>query len=206
MPELAARPFKLFLTLIILTVAFLFLWRIGNIVRLVVIAALLAYVLDPIVGSLESRGINRGMSTTIVLVLIMIFYSHWTSWTFVWSGNILWLPVFMLLAMITALGAGLWLSALNVQYRDIRYVVPFVIQIGMFASPVLIPSDRIPEQWQMLYGLYPIVGAINGFRWALGGATLPWSFLTGSVPVAVLLLISGLIYFRRMEKVFADVV
>jgi len=121
--------------------------------------------------------------------------------------NLLWLPLFMLLALITALGAGLWLSALNVKFRDVKYVVPFLTQLWMFLTPIAYPSTMLPEPWRTLYGLNPMAGVIEGFRWALLGTQMtvgPMIFL--SAVAAVILLITGAIYFRRMEKTFADVV
>jgi lipopolysaccharide transport system permease protein len=137
----------------------------------------------------------------VVLIGMMLFYGIVPTW------QIVWLPFFLLLAMVTALGSGLWLSAMNVQYRDIRYTIPFITQFWMFASPVVYPSSLIPEQWQPLYGLNPMAGVIEGFRWALlGTETAPGPMLIVSVFVALVLLVSGALYFRRMEKTFADVV
>jgi lipopolysaccharide transport system permease protein len=122
--------------------------------------------------------------------------------------NVLWLPLFLLLAFITALGVGLWLSAMNVEYRDIRYMVPFVIQIWMFISPVAYPSSLIKNSLlRLIYGLNPMVGVLEGFRWALlGSAYAPGPMLWVSVAVSVVLLVTGAFYFRRMERNFADVV
>jgi len=120
---------------------------------------------------------------------------------------ILLLPVFLLLAVLTALGVGLWLSALNAIYRDVRYVLPFLIQFWMFASPVAYPSSLVPERWHWLYGLNPMAGAIEGFRWALTGRGAPPSLLLGASSVAVLLLVAGgIAYFQKMEGTIADVV
>jgi lipopolysaccharide transport system permease protein len=137
----------------------------------------------------------------VVLLGMMVFYGIAPTW------NALWLPAFLLLALVTALGVGLWLSAMNVQYRDIRYAVPFLVQFWMFASPVTYSSSIIPEQWRVLYGLNPMAGVIEGFRWALLGTdTTPGPIVAASAAAAVLLLVSGAFYFRRMEKTFADVV
>jgi lipopolysaccharide transport system permease protein len=119
---------------------------------------------------------------------------------------ILLLPLFVLLALVTALGVGLWLSALNVQYRDVRYIVPFLIQFWMFATPVAYPSSLLGEPWRTLYGLNPMAGVVEGFRWALLGTPPPGRLILLSAAVALLLLISGALYFRRMEQTFADVV
>jgi lipopolysaccharide transport system permease protein len=137
----------------------------------------------------------------VVLMGMMLFYGIAPTW------QIVWLPFFLLLALITSLGAGLWLSAMNVQYRDIRYTIPFITQFWMFASPVVYPSSLIPEQWRPLYGLNPMAGVIEGFRWALlGTETAPGPMIIVSVFVSLVLLVSGAFYFRRMEKTFADVV
>ena len=137
----------------------------------------------------------------VVLLGMMVYYHITPTW------NVLWLPAFLLLALVTALGVGLWLSAMNVKYRDIRYAVPFVVQFWMFASPVTYSSSIVPAQWRVLYGLNPMAGVIEGFRWALlGTATTPGPIVAASAAAAVLLLVSGAFYFRRMEKTFADVV
>jgi lipopolysaccharide transport system permease protein len=121
--------------------------------------------------------------------------------------QVLALPGLVLLAMLTALGAGLWLSALNVQYRDVRYTLSFLIQIWLFATPVVYPSSIVPEKWRPLYGLNPMAGVVEGFRWALlGKAEPPGALLAVSVVVVILMLVGGLFYFRRMEQQFADVV
>lgn len=120
---------------------------------------------------------------------------------------ILWLPAFLVLALVTALGVGLWMSAMNVQYRDIRYVLPFLTQFWMFASPVAYPSSMLPRPWHTLYGFNPMAGVLDGFRWAmLGRGGEPGPMLAVSTFVAVTLLVTGAFYFRRMEKTFADLV
>jgi lipopolysaccharide transport system permease protein len=134
-----------------------------------------------------------------VLVLLMMFYGMG------FSLKLLWLPLLVLQVMITALAVSLWLSALNVEYRDVRYIVPFVTQFWLFATPVAYPSSLLSEPWRTVYGLNPMVGVIEGFRWAL--------LQTGSAPglmaaisglVSVILLIGGAYYFRRLERTFAD--
>lgn len=122
--------------------------------------------------------------------------------------NALWLPLFFLLAMVTALGAGLWLSAMNVQFRDVHYTVPFLTQFWMFMTPIAYPSSLIETPLlRTLYGLNPMTGVVEGFRWALLGTdTQPGLTIIASSAVAVILLVSGAFYFRRMEKTFADVV
>jgi lipopolysaccharide transport system permease protein len=116
------------------------------------------------------------------------------------------LPFFLLLAVATALAVGLWLSALNVQYRDVRYTIPFLTQFWLFATPIAYPSSLVPEQWRAWYGLNPMAGVVEGFRWALLGKEPPGPMLAVSIVVVALLLVGGLYYFRRMEKSFADVV
>lgn len=117
------------------------------------------------------------------------------------------LPFFLLLAIGTALGVGLWLSALNVQYRDVRFTIPFLTQFWLFATPIAYPSSLIPEKWRALYGLNPMAGVVEGFRWALlGKEEGPGLLLVVSGIVVVAMLVGGLYYFRRMEKTFADVV
>ena len=116
-------------------------------------------------------------------------------------------PGFVLMAMAGAVGVGLWLSALNVEYRDVRYTIPFISQFWFFMSPVAYPSSLVPEKWRLLYGVNPMTGVVEGFRWALLGQTAaPGGWMFVSVLVTLALLIGGLYYFRRMEKTFADVV
>jgi len=123
------------------------------------------------------------------------------------SAAILWLPVFLLLALLTAFGVGLWLSALNAIYRDVRYVVPFLVQFWMFASPVAYPSSLVPGKWRWLYGLNPMAGVIEGFRWSLSGhGEPPGRLILVSSGVVLLVLLSGVAYFQKMETTIADVV
>jgi lipopolysaccharide transport system permease protein len=120
--------------------------------------------------------------------------------------NALWLPAFLLLALITSLGVGFWLSALNVQFRDVRYTLPFLTQVWLFSTQIAYPSNLIPEQWRPFYGLNPMAGVVDGFRWALLGTdTQPGLMIGVSILVAVAIFVGGLFYFRRMEKTFADV-
>jgi lipopolysaccharide transport system permease protein len=121
--------------------------------------------------------------------------------------NIIWTPLLLLLALVTSLGVGLWLSALNVKYRDVRYVVPFLIQVWLFSTPVAYPSSLLSEPWRTVYALNPMVGVVEGFRWALLGTnTAPGLMVLASAAAAVLILITGALYFRYMERTFADVV
>ena len=137
-----------------------------------------------------------------VLLLGMMFY-----YGIVPGWQMLALPGLVLLAVLGALGVGLWLSALNVQYRDVRYTIGFLVQFWMFATPVAYPSSIVPEKWRVLYGLNPMVGIVDGFRWALlGKPESPGVALLISVIVVLMLLAGGLYYFRRMEQQFADIV
>lgn len=121
--------------------------------------------------------------------------------------NVVWLPFLLVLGISTALGVGLWLSALNVQFRDVRYVIPFLTQFWLFATPIAYPSSLLPEPWRTVYGLNPMVGVVEGFRWALlGTQTAPGLTVAISAVVSLTLLTSGFFYFKRMEKTFADTV
>ncbi len=136
-----------------------------------------------------------------VLLLMMLYYG------IVPTLNVLWLPLFFLLALITSLGVSLWLSTMNVQFRDVRYTVPFITQFWLFATPIAYPSSLLSEPWRTLYGLNPMAGVVEGFRWALlGTGTTSGPIIFVSSAVALILLVSGAYYFRRMEKTFADVV
>jgi lipopolysaccharide transport system permease protein len=137
----------------------------------------------------------------LVLLGMMAFYGIAP------TVNVVWLPLLLLLALVTSLGAGLWLTAMNVQFRDVRYAVPFLVNAWMFATPIAYPSSLLDEPWRTLYGVNPMAGVVEGFRWALLATdTQPGSMILVSAVVAVGLLISGAYYFRRMEKTFADVV
>jgi lipopolysaccharide transport system permease protein len=125
---------------------------------------------------------------------------------FVPTFAIVLLPLFILLALATSLAIGLWLSALNVKYRDFQYTLPFIIQLWLYASPIVYPSSIIPAQYRLLYGLNPMAGVIEGFRWALLGTNPPEAMILVSVGVVVVLLVGGLFYFKRTEQYFADLV
>lgn len=121
--------------------------------------------------------------------------------------NVIWLPFLLFLAFVSALGVGMWFSALNVQFRDVRYVLPFLTQFWMFATPIVYPSSLLPEPWRTVYGLNPMVGVVEGFRWALlGTQTAPGPIVIVSSLASIAILIGGAFYFRRMEKTFADLV
>ena len=138
----------------------------------------------------------------IILVGLMIWYG------FAPNLRMLTLPLFIFVAFAAAMGAGLWIAALNVKYRDFRIIVPFVVQFGLYVSPVGFSSNIVPEQWRLLYSLNPMVGVIDGFRWAiLGGDTrLYWPGFLLSLSLVLVILVTGIVYFRKTEKTFADVI
>jgi lipopolysaccharide transport system permease protein len=137
----------------------------------------------------------------VVLLAMMLYFN------IVPTLAIVWLPLLLLLGLVTSLGVGMWLTAMNVQFRDIRYVMPFIVQAWMFATPIAYPSSLLDEPWRTVYALNPMVGVVEGFRWALLGVdTQPGPMILVSSVVAIGLLVSGAFYFRRMEKSFADVV
>ncbi|AFY74970.1 ABC-type polysaccharide/polyol phosphate export systems, permease component [Synechococcus sp. PCC 7502] len=142
------------------------------------------------------------MISGMILLALMAWYNFVPSW------QILTLPLFILIACAASMGAGLWLASLNVQYRDFRFIVPFIVQFGLYISPVGFSSKIVPENWRFIYSLNPMVGVIDGFRWAVLGGNfqiyLP-SFLI-SIVIVILLLVSGIWYFRKMERTFADVI
>jgi lipopolysaccharide transport system permease protein len=141
----------------------------------------------------------------IMLVLMagmMLWYGFAPDW------RLLALPLFVALAFAAAFGAGLWLCALNVKYRDFRFIVPFIVQFGLYVSPVGFSSAVVPERWRLLYALNPMVGVIEGFRWSLlrGQSPLDGASLTAAVLITAMLCATGVRYFRQMEKTFADVI
>lgn len=153
------------------------------------------------IASVMSGLVDFAISFVVLLVIMAVY--HVTPA----AGAVLWLPLFTLLAVLTALGVGLWLSALNAMYRDVRYVVPFLVQFWLFASPVAYPSSLVPGKWRWLYGLNPMAGVIEGFRWSLTGHGDPPSILVAASSLAVVLVVlSGLVYYHAVEGVIADVV
>lgn len=136
----------------------------------------------------------------VVLIGMMAWYGIWP------TAAVLTLPLYVLLAVAAALSVGLWLSAMSVRYRDVRYTIPFLMQFWLFLTPVAYPSSLVPEPWRMLYGLNPMAGVVEGFRWALLGGPAPGGLLYVSIAAVALLLVSGLVHFRRMESSFADVI
>lgn len=138
----------------------------------------------------------------VILVGLMFYYKVTPAWHLVWT-----LPLFLLLAIVTALGVALWLSAINVQYRDVNQALPFLTQFWLFATPVAYSASVISEKWQVVYSLNPMAGVVNGFRWALlGTGAGPDLSLWVSVAISILIFVSGLFYFRSMEKTFADTI
>lgn len=138
----------------------------------------------------------------VLMLVLMVWYGFLPDW------HIVFLPGFVVLAMLAALGPALIVTALNVKYRDFRYIIPFIMQFGLYVSPVGFSSTVIPDKWRLLYSLNPLVGAIDGFRWCLlgGGSTLYWPGLSLSVAVVAVLCWLGVGYFRRTEKTFADLI
>lgn len=137
-----------------------------------------------------------------ILVGLMAWYGYMPDW------HIVLLPVFTLIAFAASLGAGLWMAALNVKYRDFRYIIPFVVQFGLYVSPVGFSSNIVPEEWRLLYSINPMVGVIDGFRWSImgGEAQLYWPGFILSMCLVTVILITGIVYFRRTERRFADLI
>jgi lipopolysaccharide transport system permease protein len=152
------------------------------------------------IASVVSGVVDFGLAF-VVLLGMMLFYGIMP------TSAVAWLPLLLLLALVTSLGVGIWLTALNVQFRDVRYAVPFLVQAWLFATPIAYPSSLLREPWRTLYGINPMAGVVEGFRWALlGTETAPGPIIAVSAVAAVVLLITGVFYFRRMEDTFADVV
>jgi lipopolysaccharide transport system permease protein len=136
----------------------------------------------------------------VILVALMLWYHY------IPTIRILMLPVFLIMALVTSTGVGLWLSATNVRYRDVQFIVPFLIQLWLLASPIAYSSSFVPERFRVFLGINPMTGVIEGFRWAILGTNPPGGLMIVSVVIIILVLISGVFYFRRMEKSFADVI
>lgn len=137
----------------------------------------------------------------VILIGLMIWYR------IVPTANVIYLPLFVMLTFMAALAVGLWLSALNVEFRDVFYIVPFLVQAGQYLSPVAYSSSIIPEKWKFLYSLNPMVGVIDGFRWSILGTAMPnWAGIAVSSASVLVIFTSGLLYFRKMERTFADVI
>jgi len=138
----------------------------------------------------------------VILVGLMLWYGFAPDW------RVLTLPAFIFIAFAAAMGAGLWVAALNVKYRDFRYIVPFVVSLGLYISPVGFSSSIVPESWRLVYSINPMVGVIDGFRWAILGGNTPlyWPGLSLSIVLVSLVLVTGVLYFRKTERTFADVI
>lgn len=138
----------------------------------------------------------------IILLGLMVYYRFTPDW------NIVWLPIFILLAVLTSLGPGLWITALNVKFRDFRYIIPFIVQFGLYISPVGFSTDIVPDQWRLLYSLNPMVGIIDGFRWCILGSQsyIYWPGFMLSLLIVSFFLWLGVSQFRKMEKTFADLI
>jgi lipopolysaccharide transport system permease protein len=138
----------------------------------------------------------------VILVALMIWYQFVPGW------RVLTLPFFVAIAFTASMGCGLWLAALNVKYRDFRYIIPFIVQFGLFISPVGFSSSIVPGKWRLLYSLNPMVGVIDGFRWAIigGGTLIYWPGFVLSLSLVVIIVVTGFLYFRKTEKTFADVI
>lgn len=146
-------------------------------------------------------GIVDFLLSFVILIALMIYYAIPFSW------KLAAMPLLILLALLCALSAGLWLSALNVQYRDVRYTVPFLVTAWMYATPIAYSATLVPERWRALYGLNPMVGVVEGFRWMLLDKPFPdIGMFIASTAVVLALFLSGLVYFKRMENYFADVI
>lgn len=151
------------------------------------------------IGAVAALLLDLGFS--LGLLVMMMFYYHWPI-----SFHLLLLPIFTVGAVLSASGVGLILSALNVSFRDVKYAVPFLVQMGIFVTPVIYPIHYIPERWQALMGLNPMTGVVLGFRYALLGSGATWSVMGTSLVVSVILFVVGLLIFRRMESRFADII
>jgi lipopolysaccharide transport system permease protein len=140
--------------------------------------------------------------SSVILLLLMLWYEFYPDW------RVIVLPLLLVLASITALGSGYWISAINVKYRDFRYIIPFLVQFGLLISPVGFSSNIVPEKWRLVYSINPMVGVIDGFRWALlsGESKIYWPGFLLSVVLAVLVFIGGVRFFRKTERSFADVI
>jgi lipopolysaccharide transport system permease protein len=152
------------------------------------------------ISSVVSGGVDFALAF-LVLLAMMAYFGLAPTW------KIVWLPFYLLLTVVTSLGVGVWLSALNVEYRDVHHAVPFLIQLWFFASPIAYPSSLLSEPWRTVYGLNPMAGVVEGFRWALlDTGTAPGPIVAVSSLAALAVLVSGVFYFRRVEKTFADLV
>lgn len=152
------------------------------------------------VAAVAAGGVDFAIAFAVLAAMALVY-------GFVPGLAVLWLPLLALLALVTALGVGTWAAAFNLQFRDVRYVVPFLVQLWLFATPIAYPSSLLPEPWRTLYAVNPMVGVVEGFRWALlGTATRPGPMIAVSAAAALAIFVSGVFYFRRVERGFADLV
>lgn len=152
------------------------------------------------ISSIMSGVIDFALAFTILLVM-MAYYGVWPGW------NVLWLPLFLLMALISAMGVGFWFSAMNVLFRDVRYAIPFIIQAWLFLTPIAYPTSLLSNGWKIVYGLNPMAGIVDGLRWSLlGVSSKPDSMIIVSAGISVFIFVTGAFYFRRTERVFADVI
>lgn len=151
--------------------------------------------LTPVLSKLVDFGISL-----LILVSVMVYYEVAPTW------NLIWLPVFVLMMIMVPAAVGMWLSALAIRFRDVKFAMQYMIRLLIYSGPILYTATSIPEQYRMLYSLNPIVGVIEGFRAVLLGTSIPWQFILPGMVTAVVLLVTGAAYFRRMERVFADVI
>jgi lipopolysaccharide transport system permease protein len=143
--------------------------------------------------------IDFGISFSFIIILMVMYQVPP-------SPNVVWLPVFILFALIAGLTIGIWLSALTVRYRDFQHIVPFLVQIGLYATPVAYPASLVPEQYRVVYFLNPMAGVVEGFRWSLVGGEIPGTMTLASLLLLLVLFVAGLFYFRKVERVMADIV
>ncbi len=155
----------------------------------------LLFPITPVLARLVDFGISL-----IIVVLVMLYYRVMPTW------NLLFLPLFILMMTSIPAGIGLWLSALAIRYRDVQHAMPFVIRMLIYSAPIVYSASSIPETYRFLYSLNPIVGVIEGFRACMLGTPMPWIYIWPGIITAVLLVVSGIFYFRRMERIFADVI
>lgn len=153
-----------------------------------------------------TASVITGMVDFLVAFVLIFGLYIWYGYTPGWQ--MIFLPVLIIFAFITSIGAGLYVTALNVKYRDFRYIIPFIVQFGLYVSPVAFNSNLVPEKWRLLYSLNPMVGVIDGFRWCFlrGEQVIHWDSMTVSISVSVFFFIAGIRKFRRMEKSFADII
>jgi lipopolysaccharide transport system permease protein len=153
------------------------------------------YPITPILAKLVDFAISM-----LLVLAAMLYYGVWP------TANMLLLPLFILMMVAVPLGISLWLSALAIRYRDVKFAMPFVIKMLIYSAPIVYTATAIPEKWRLVYSLNPIVGVIEGFRASVLGTEIPWMFILPGIATSVILIVGGLLYYHRMEKVFVDVI